>query len=378
MELSFSVPYEYSVVFTQGVFSVGNKALRNVLVGLAPPVRVLFAVETGVADLNPGLVDAITAYCDANADVIAQAGAPLLLPGGEESKTMTSVLKVCEALASRHLCRHSCLAIVGGGAFLDICGLAAGLFHRGMRQVRIPTTGLSQCDSGVGVKNGVNAFDVKNLLGTFAPPCAVINDADFLHSLTQEMRTAAACEAVKVAMIKDAVFFDFLTRNATAIANGEEAPVRGMVRRSAEIHAHHIATNGDPFESGSARPLDFGHWAAHHLEMLSHGTVPHGIAVGMGMLIDTLYAVRTGIAPASVFTALQNVLRELRLPFQARFLNKRAGDGHLLILDGIDAFREHLGGTLQITLPTAIGAKIEVDSIDRDIMTDVISTLPGL
>src|SRR5262249_47001338 len=156
---------------------------------------------------------------------------------------------------------------------------AAATAHRGIRLVRVPTTTLSQCDSGVGVKNGINAFNKKNFIGTFAPPFAVINDFQLLTTLGPRDKRAGYAEAVKVACVRDAPFFEALEHDARSLDEFEPHAMRRLIRRCAEIHINHIVNGGDPFESGSARPLDFGHWAAHKLEHLSDFRIRHGEAV---------------------------------------------------------------------------------------------------
>ena len=136
------------------------------------------------------------------------------------------------------------------------------------------------------MKNGVNAFGMKNLLGSFAPPFAVLNDADFLRTLQPRDKIAGVAEAVKVALIRDRAFFDWLEASADALRACEGAAMSRMIRRCAELHLDHIATGGDPFEMGSARPLDFGHWAAHKLEQLSRFRLCHGEAVAIGIALD--------------------------------------------------------------------------------------------
>lgn len=373
----FSILHHYDTIFTEGVFRVENAALANVFRSLSAPapVRVLVVVERQLLALYPDLPGEITSYCGHYPDVLIAAAPPVPVDGGEAAKDMAVVMELCRLLLQARMCRQSCLVIVGGGALLDAAGFAAAIFHRGIRQVRIPTTALAQCDSGVGVKNAVNAFGKKNLLGTFAPPLAVLNDSRFLRTLPPRQIAEAAAEAVKVAMIKDADFFAFLQEQATAIMAGDAAAQQAMVRRSAELHVRHIATNGDPFEWGSARPLDFGHWAAHKLEMLSANRLSHGVAVGMGLLIDTQYAVLCGMLPEAVFQALKEVLAAFQLPFCSGPLEQRDRQGRRDVFAGLDEFREHLGGRLHITLPTAIGQKIEVTEIDGERMEQAIAAL---
>src|SRR5207247_5778183 len=112
--------------------------------------------------------------------------------------------------SGRAIDRQSYALAIGGGAVLDAVGFAAAIFHRGVRHIRCPTTVLAQSDSGVGVKNAINAFGLKNLLGTFAPPFAVINDQTFLDVLPERDKRAGMAEAVKVALIRDGAFFDWI------------------------------------------------------------------------------------------------------------------------------------------------------------------------
>src|SRR5690606_12133199 len=147
----------------------------------------------------------------------------------------------------------------GGGAVQDMAGFAAATAHRGLRVVRLPTTVLSQNDSGVGVKNGINAFGMKNFIGSFAPPFAVVCDFAFLESLERRDRIAGIAEAVKVSLSRDADFFDWLCQHVVELLNFEPEATRHMITKSAELHMRHIESAGDPFEFGSARPLDFGH-----------------------------------------------------------------------------------------------------------------------
>src|SRR5690606_1083383 len=125
---------------------------------------------------------------------------------------------------------------LGGGAVLDAVGLVAATTHRGIRHVRVPTTVLSQNDSGAGVKNGVNLYDQKNFVGTFAPPCAVVNGLDLLDTLPPRDKIAGMAEAVKVALIRDAEFFEWLERHADDLVVFERSGMRHMIRRCAELH----------------------------------------------------------------------------------------------------------------------------------------------
>jgi 3-dehydroquinate synthase len=241
--------------------------------------------------------------------------------------------------------------------------------------VRVPTTTLAQADSGVGVKNAINAFGKKNFIGAFAPPFAVINDFQLLASLPARDKRAGYVEAVKVALIRDADFFVALEGLAERLRTFEPAAMRFVIRRCAELHVEHIATSGDPFEFGSARPLDFGHWMAHKLEQLSEYKLRHGEAVALGMVLDALYSRRKGLLAVASAERVLALLEALGFDLFANELLHRDAAGRLLVLDGLEEFREHLGGVLTVTLLAEIGRGLEVHEMDAAMVAESIEEL---
>lgn len=368
---SIEVRHEFPVVFTRSVFDPANPELADVLRAAGQRRhRVLAAIDSNVLDAMPELCERLRDYAERHADLVHLVAPPTVVRGGEACKHGPEVVAEIHALIERHhICRQSFVIAVGGGAVLDAVGYAAATAHRGVRLIRMPTTVLAQNDAGVGVKNGINAFGKKNYLGSFAPPYAVINDFDFLKSLPERELRAGISEAVKVAAIKDAEFFDYLYSERMRLAAFAPDAMEEMIRRCAELHLQHIAEGGDPFEMGSARPLDFGHWTAHRLEELTGGELRHGEAVAIGVALDSVYAHKIGL------------LSEFEL---ARILATLEGIGFALynwalrwmnIHDALEAFREHLGGELHITLPKGIGSKVEVNSIDEKLVAECITAL---
>jgi 3-dehydroquinate synthase len=274
-----------------------------------------------------------------------------------------------------HIDRHSYLIGIGGGALLDLVGLAAATAHRGVRHVRVPTTTLSQDDSGVGVKNGMNAFGKKNFIGTFAVPWAVINDFDLLASLPARDKRGGYIEAVKVACIRDADFFEALERDAAKLREFDAGAMQRLIRRCAELHLNHIATSGDPFELGSARPLDFGHWAAHKLEQLSEYRLRHGEAVAIGIALDVIYSRRMGFLDMADADRVLRLIDALGFELFASELLHAESGGELVVLKGLEEFREHLGGRLTITLLRDIGRGFEVNEVHQPTMLASIREL---
>ncbi|MFW6133345.1 MAG: 3-dehydroquinate synthase, partial [Planctomycetota bacterium] len=271
--------------------------------------------------------------------------------------------------------RQSFVVAVGGGALLDMVGFAASIVHRGLRLVRVPTTTLGQNDAGIGVKNGMDEHGQKNFVGTFAPPFAVVNDATFLTTLRDRDWIGGAAEAFKVAIIKDAAFFDFLCDRAGALRRRDLPAMEALVRRCALLHLEHIRDGGDPFEFGSARPLDFGHWSAHRLETLSRYRMGHGQAVAVGIALDTMYAARKRLLTEAQAERISAALSACGLPVWCDELGARDADGRLEVLAGLEQFREHLGGRLCVTLPDGIGRRIEVHELDADLLAECVDEL---
>ena len=375
LERSIQVTWPLRVFFTEDVFGAGNVRLRDVLTDTAPR-KVLVVLEDTLALAQPDLEQQVVEYFALSAPQLRLSRPPILVAGGEAVKNSQSIVNDLLAHIHRHhLDRHSYLLAIGGGALLDVAGFAAATAHRGLRHVRIPSTTLSQADSGVGVKNGLNAFGQKNFIGTFAPPFAVINDFTLLRTLPPREQRAGFVEAVKVACIRDAAFFEELEANVDRLADFEPAAVKRLIYRCAELHLEHIATGGDPFETGSARPLDFGHWAAHKLEQLSRFRVGHGEAVAMGMALDVIYSRDIGWLPARAAERILTLLERLGFTLFAPELLKDDATGHHQILDGLEEFRQHLGGELTITLLRGIGHGGETHEMDPALVTAAVEEL---
>ncbi len=371
-----AAPLRYAVHFTRGVFAPENPLLEQVLAaGPEPaPQRFICALDAGLVAAQPDLATRIEAYAAAHAGTLDLVFPPLVLPGGEAAKNSFDVPHQLLRLARRlRLPRQSHLVAVGGGAFLDAAGFAAALVHRGMRLIRIPSTVLAQNDSGVGVKNGLNLGGVKNFLGTFAPPAAVLNDFDLLRTLPERHWCAGMAEAFKVAIIKDAAFLDWLLEHAAALRGRDQAAMETLVHRCAVLHLEHIATNGDPFEQGAARPLDFGHWAAHKLESLTRHDLNHGEAVALGIALDLRYAAAIGFIPRADALRVIAGLAAAGLPIRHEALGWLDLAGKPFVLQGIEEFREHLGGRLAVTLPKPLGARIEIDQLDEALLQRLLA-----
>lgn len=370
--------FDHRVLFTHAAFQPSNGTLRDLVAesgDLHRRGRVLVFVDEGLVAADESLPDRIARYFEAHGTVVDLVAKPVVLPGGEACKNQWDLVeRLWQAINYHGICRHSYIVALGGGAFLDLVGFAAATAHRGIRLIRMPTTSLSQGDGGVGVKNGVNFFDKKNWIGTFAVPCAVVNDLDFLQGLPERELRAGLVEAIKVALIRDRPFFEYLEGHAADLAALEPSVIEKVIRRSAELHVDHIAGCGDPFELGSARPLDFGHWAAHKLEPLSDFHVNHGEAVAIGMAIDLVYSVRIGLMARSDAERVLRLLEAVGFVLWSDHLDQQA-NRRPVILAGLEEFREHLGGELTVTLVPEIGTKLEVHEMDQRRVLEAVEEL---
>ncbi|HSI65674.1 MAG TPA: 3-dehydroquinate synthase [Candidatus Saccharimonadia bacterium] len=379
LERTFTVEYAQRVLFTRDMFGRENPVLRDLLASAREGDRVtkaLVFVDSHVAESRPDLLPALEAYANAHSAVFSLAAPAVIVPGGETCKNDFAMVQQCwEAISDAGLDRHSLVFVIGGGAVLDLACFAAATAHRGIRHIRFPTTTLSQGDGGVGVKNGVNYFGKKNWVGSFSVPYAIVNDFALLDTLPEREKRCGLIEAIKVALIRDAEFYHWIEDNAAALGALEADAVERAVRRSAELHVEHITTNGDPFEKGSARPLDFGHWVAHKLEQVSHFEIKHGEAVAIGMAVDLLYSVKAGILDEATAQRIIALVRRVGFATYAPQLLDRMENGELIILAGLEEFREHLGGELTITLVPEIGRKIEVHEMDTRLVAETLKEL---
>lgn len=374
----FSVPYEYPVAFLRGVFLPENPLFAHAVTrkDTNNRHRCFFIVDEGLADAAQNLEASIATYFEAHAAQLELIAPLMYIPGGETVKRdLAYVERIQEAIHTHKIDRHSYVIAIGGGAVLDAVGLVAATVHRGVRHIRIPTTVLSQNDSGVGVKNAVNFKGVKNYVGTFAPPWAVLNDFDFLETLPHRERISGIAEAVKVGLIRDLNFYLWLEENADRLTTFQPAAEEYMVRRSAELHMLQIANGGDPFEAGSSRPLDFGHWSAHKLESLTNHHVRHGEAVAIGIALDARYSVLSGLLAKGMDERIVVLLETLGFRIWHPALESTDDCGTLSVLVGLREFQEHLGGALSITLLSDLGTGIEVNHIDPELVRAALGWL---
>lgn len=374
----FAVSYEYPISFTTEAFAPGNTVLIDTLAMAGKGVhRVLCVIDSGVVASQPGLTQRIEEYFAEHCDVGGLVCSPVVVPGGEIAKnSLNYVGSIQCAVNMLGICRQSFILAIGGGAVLDMIGYAASTSHRGVRLIRMPTTVLPQSYSGIGVKNGENSSG-EDFIGTFVPPFAVINDLSFLRSLPMRDWISGVGDAVKVALVKDAGFFNFLDDNAEALLVRDESVMRHVIFRCVELHARHIITSGDSFEGISSRPLSFGHWSAHKLEPLTRFELHHGEAVAFGVALDSTYSYLTGKLRRYEWLRILSLLFRLGFPLYVSEIELRSGPGKFdyKLFEGIEDFRDHFGGQLTITLLEGIGRPTEVHEMSLEILFEAMRIL---
>jgi 3-dehydroquinate synthase len=365
IERFIQVTWQLRVFFTDDVFAPANPLLCDVIAG-ARLSKALVVLEDSLAQKQPELEGQIEKYFAAHAEKIRLVRSPLFVSGGEAAKnSITLVTDILSQIDRHHIDRHAYVIAVGGGALLDVVGFTAATAHRGVRLVRVPTTTLSQAaESGIGVKTSINAFGKKNFVGTFTPPFAVLNDFNLLATLDPRDKRSGYAEAVKIACVRDAEFLAEIERDADKLMVFEPEAMKHLIRRCAELHLDHIANGGDPFDAGSARPLEFGHWAAYKIEELSRFRLRHSEAVAIGIALDAIYSRESGLLDAASVERILKLLERLGFKLFADELLNTTNTHHLAILSGLEEYREHLGGELSITLLKAIGQSVETHEMD--------------
>ena len=368
-DIEFSIPLVHRLRFTRDILGADENVLLDLLEpsGELPP-RVQFWIDESLAQAQPDLRHRLRAFVMRHDGRITPTENIQVLPGGETVKNDIHLLeRMLKVFHAANLDRRSYIIVIGGGAVLDAVGFAAAIAHRGIRLIRLPTTTLAQADSGVGVKNSVNLFRKKNWLGTFCVPWGIINDSSLLSSLPDRDFRCGFSEAVKVTLLKDANLFDELCGVAGRIRERDMSAAEPMIRIAAELHRAHITRGGDPFEMLEARPLDYGHWSAHKLEVMSDFQLKHGEAVAIGVAVDTVYSSLVYGLPKPQVTRVLQCLDQLGLVLDHPVLRDTE-----TLFAGLEEFRQHLGGRLTLTMLQEVGRPFEVHTVDYAKMSEAI------
>jgi 3-dehydroquinate synthase len=250
--------------------------------------------------------------------------ASVVLPDGEQYKTLDSFARILDALMEAHLNRDAAVIALGGGVIGDMAGFAAASYQRGIDYVQIPTTLLAQVDSSVGGKTAVNHPRGKNMIGAFYQPRCVFADTQTLATLPQREYHAGIAEVVKYGLIYDSGFFGWLEANADALSAREDSALTYAIRRSCEIKAEVVSV--DEREHGLRAILNLGHTFGHAIETaMGYGNWLHGEAVAAGMVMAADMSVRLGWLPVADRDRTVALLKRFELPVQAPTIGAAQG-----------------------------------------------------
>jgi shikimate kinase / 3-dehydroquinate synthase len=272
----------------------------------------------------------------------------IVLPDGEQYKTWDSLMQVFDALLANKCDRKVTLVALGGGVIGDLCGYAASSYMRGVPFIQVPTTLLSQVDSSVGGKTGINHPLGKNMIGAFYQPQAVLADTASLATLPARELSAGLAEVIKHGAIIDAEFFDWIEANIGALMAREPAALAYAIRRSCEIKADVVRQ--DEREGGLRAILNFGHTFGHAIEAgMGYGAWLHGEAVGCGMVMAADLSHRLGLVDAATVERMRRLVAAAGLPVKAPDL----GAARWLELMEVDKKNE--GGAIKFILMKPLG-----------------------
>ena len=296
-------------------------------------------------------------YLDPVHEALSQAGfetTPVLLPDGEEHKTLKSVSTIYDRLVAERFERKSCVLALGGGVIGDLAGFAAATYLRGIPYVQVPTTLLAQVDSSVGGKTGVNHDAGKNLIGAFYQPKLVLIDVAALRSLPRRELVAGLAEVIKYGVISDRYLFELLEQNLEKILALDRELLTQIIVRSCENKVRVV--EADEREDDYRAVLNFGHTIGHALEAATgYRQFLHGEAVGIGMVKATALSVQQGFCDPKSFERITRLIKKAGLPtefppgmsvsslVQGMEVDKKAADGKIkfVISEGLGKTRFH-------------------------------------
>ena len=291
-----------------------------------------------------------------------------ILPDGEAHKTLDCTARIFAALAAMQASRDACIIALGGGVIGDLGGFAAACWMRGIACVQMPTTLLAMVDSSVGGKTGVNLPQGKNLVGAFHQPRAVIADTDTLATLPERELRAGFAEVIKYAALGDAEFFSWLETHADALLAREPATLAHAIATCCRHKAAIVAR--DETEQGERALLNFGHTFGHALETVrGHGTLLHGEAVAIGMVVAARLSTRLGMAAAVDTERLATLLARFGLPTAIP-----VGTDIDALLKAMQLDKKNLSGKLRLVVWHGIGRAEIVDGVDAAAVLAVLTT----
>jgi len=290
-----------------------------------------------------------------------------VVPSGECSKSLAIASDLYDDLVRLRADRHTAIVALGGGVVGDLAGFVAATYARGLPLLMVPTTLLSQVDSSVGGKVGVNHPRAKNIIGSFHQPVGVWIDTETLRTLSDREYRCGLSEVVKYGVILDAPFFDFLEANVDAILARSPEALRPMISRSCQLKAD-VVSKDEREETGLRAVLNFGHTIGHAIEAVSgyDGHYHHGEAVSVGMVAESRLAERLGWIDATTTSRLQRLLEKFNLPVAPTGLDANA------LVEAMTRDKKNQKGKIRFVLPRRLGHVELTDAADEAAIRSVL------
>lgn len=339
------------------LFSDSFSGLSDALKEINAPKKLLIVTDSNVNNLYADEVNNILKDNGYDSDVYA-------FEAGEENKNMDTILGICKACLEHKMDRKSVIVALGGGVVGDMAGFAAAIFMRGIDFVQIPTTLLSQSDSSVGGKTGIDFMENKNILGAFHQPKLVYINVGTLKTLSEEQFVSGMGEVIKHGIIRDRDFFAYLEENRSSIKQLDSKTLISMDKINCSIKAGVVEQ--DERENGLRAILNFGHTIGHAVESAYNFKMTHGECVGLGMIGASYIAQERGMIDTAVLQRIESILAEYGFTTRVNLPDK---DKILMFMQND---KKKTMGKLKFVLPSAIGEVVQTTDVKQ---TEILSAL---
>jgi len=290
----------------------------------------------------------------------------VILPDGEQYKNLDTVNQIFTSLLENRFDRSSTLIALGGGVVGDMTGFAAACYQRGVNFIQIPTTLLSQVDSSVGGKTGVNHPLGKNMIGAFYQPKAVIIDVDTLDTLPNREFSAGMAEVIKYGLLGNENFLSFIEKNVDSLMNKEKSTVIDAIYQSCKDKANIVAE--DELEAGKRALLNLGHTFGHAIEnSMGYGNYLHGEAISIGMYMAAVMSEKEGFIDQSQVSRVKSILENCELPTRLTGKINFSDFSKSMSVD-----KKVLKGKIRLVLLNPIGAAFVCDDYHKEFLDQTI------
>jgi 2-epi-5-epi-valiolone synthase len=364
--LSSALFKKHNILISSDVFDEGGSAIDNLLMGKSA----LFVISEKIYELYG---DLISNFLEERKSLYKTK--LIVIETGEENKTLENVSKICQASSDFSLNRNHPIVGVGGGICLDMCGLAAALFRRGVPHIKIPTTLVGVIDAGIAVKNGVNAGLKKNLLGTFYPPEASIIDPTFLKTLPLREINCGIAESLKMGLIADYKLYQLWLDDGYELRHScFQHPIdvsNEVIKRSILSMLQELSDN--LYEHNTyQRAVDFGHSFSQYIEQTSNYQILHGEAVAIDMALSCQISFLKGLMDERQLNEVIELFKRLELPLYSAIIDA----DHLWA--SLSCVKAHRGGHLNLVIPKGIGQCIFLETLEDLSLTSLKEALVRL